>query len=163
MHRWRQDLHGKQRGERALCGVACGKKWSFAGADRGTDRATIMATLITTARLNDLDPKAWLADVLDRIADLPASRLRELLPGDGRRSRRRQYRAPRKQLPKKCHRPAQTFVRRHQRLRFVHRIAGQAFPVQTIRHRPVKTLPVVEESWQGGKRIILNSANCGPE
>lgn len=39
-----------------------------------------MLTLITTARLNDVDPKAWLADVLARIADLPASRLHELLP-----------------------------------------------------------------------------------
>ena len=39
-----------------------------------------MLTLITTARLNDIDPKAWLSDVLARIADLPVSRLHELLP-----------------------------------------------------------------------------------
>lgn len=46
--------------ERALRGVACGRKnWSFAGSDRGADRAAIMLTLITTARLNDIDPKAW--------------------------------------------------------------------------------------------------------
>ncbi|MGY4194507.1 hypothetical protein ACVIM9_003848 [Bradyrhizobium sp. USDA 4520] len=39
-----------------------------------------MLTVITTCHLNDVDPKAWLADVLARIADLPASRLHELLP-----------------------------------------------------------------------------------
>jgi hypothetical protein len=72
--------------ERALRGVACGRKnWSFAGSERGADRAAIMLTLITTARLNDIDPKAWLADVLTRIADLPVSRLRELLPWEWKR------------------------------------------------------------------------------
>lgn len=39
-----------------------------------------MLTMITTYRLNDVDPKAWLADVVARIADLPASRLHELPP-----------------------------------------------------------------------------------
>jgi transposase len=39
-----------------------------------------MATLIMTARLNDIDPKAWLADVFARIADMPQVRLHELLP-----------------------------------------------------------------------------------
>jgi transposase len=39
-----------------------------------------MATLIMTAKLNDVDPLAWLADVLSRIADLPQCRLQELLP-----------------------------------------------------------------------------------
>ena len=39
-----------------------------------------MDTLIGTARLNDVDPQAWLADMLDRIADLPQTRLHELLP-----------------------------------------------------------------------------------
>ncbi len=67
--------------ERALRGVACGRKsWIFAGSDRGAGRAAVMLTLIMTARLNDIDPKAWLADVLARIANLPASRLHELLP-----------------------------------------------------------------------------------
>ena len=46
-----------------------------------------MLTLITTARLNDIDPKAWLADGLARIADLPASRLHELLPWEWKRLR----------------------------------------------------------------------------
>lgn len=65
--------------ERALRGLRQ-KNWSFAGSDRGADRAAIMLTLITTARLNDIDPKVWLADILARIADLPVSRLHELLP-----------------------------------------------------------------------------------
>jgi transposase len=67
--------------ERALRGIALGRRnWTFAGSRRGADRAAIMLTMITTCRLNDVDPKAWLADVLARIADLPASRLHELLP-----------------------------------------------------------------------------------
>ncbi|TIU30527.1 MAG: transposase domain-containing protein, partial [Mesorhizobium sp.] len=44
------------------------------------DRAAAMTTLITTAKLNDADPQAWLADVLARIAGTPQSRLAELLP-----------------------------------------------------------------------------------
>ena len=47
----------------------------------------IMLTLITTARLNDIDPKAWLADVLARIADLSVSHLPELLPWEWKRLR----------------------------------------------------------------------------
>ncbi|UWU83055.1 IS66 family transposase [Bradyrhizobium yuanmingense] len=67
--------------ERALRGIALGRRnWTFAGSQRGTDRAAIMLTMITTCRLNDVDPKAWLADVLARVADLPTSRLHELLP-----------------------------------------------------------------------------------
>jgi transposase len=49
-------------------------------SDRGGERAAFMYTLIGTAKLNDIDPQAWLADVLRRIADHPASRLHELLP-----------------------------------------------------------------------------------
>ncbi|MBY5891767.1 IS66 family transposase [Rhizobium leguminosarum] len=67
--------------ERALRGFALGRKsWLFAGSDRGADRAAFMATLITTAKLNDVDPQAWLADVLARIADMPTTKLAELLP-----------------------------------------------------------------------------------
>jgi transposase len=51
----------------------------FVGSDRGGERAA-MYTLIGTAKLNNLDPQAWLADVLRRINDHPASRLDELLP-----------------------------------------------------------------------------------
>ena len=56
------------------------KAWLFAGSDRGAERAAVIATLIMTARLNDIDPKAWLADVFARIADMPQNRLHELLP-----------------------------------------------------------------------------------
>jgi transposase len=67
--------------ERALRGFALGRKsWLFAGSERGADRAAAMVTLITTAKMNDLDPLAWLADVLARIADIPQSQLPELLP-----------------------------------------------------------------------------------
>ena len=67
--------------ERALRGIAIGRKaWLFAGSDRGGERAAAIYTLIATAKLNGLDPRAWLADVLRRIADHPASRLDELLP-----------------------------------------------------------------------------------
>jgi transposase len=67
--------------ERALRGFALGRKsWLFAGSERGADRAAAMTTLIMTAKLNDVDPLAWLADVLARINDIPQSRLPELLP-----------------------------------------------------------------------------------
>ncbi|MCK5931673.1 Transposase [Fulvimarina manganoxydans] len=67
--------------ERALRALALGRKsWLFAGSDRGADRCAFMLTLIATAKLNDVDPQAWLADVLARIADTPQSRLGELLP-----------------------------------------------------------------------------------
>ena len=67
--------------ERALRGLALGRKsWLFAGSDRGGDRAAVMYTLIVTAKLNDIDPQTWLADVLARIAEHPAQRLDDLLP-----------------------------------------------------------------------------------
>src|SRR5205085_316778 len=61
--------------------IALGRRsWLFAGSDRGGERAAAMYTLIVTAKLNDIDPQAWLADVLRRIADHPAARLDQLLP-----------------------------------------------------------------------------------
>jgi transposase len=67
--------------ERALRGIALGRKsWLFAGSDRGGQRAAVMYSLIVTAKMNNIDPQAWLADVLARIADHPASKLDELLP-----------------------------------------------------------------------------------
>ena len=67
--------------ERALRGIALGRQsWLFAGSDRGGERAAAMYSLIVTAKLNGADPRAWLADVLARIADHPASRLHDLLP-----------------------------------------------------------------------------------
>jgi transposase len=67
--------------ERALRGIALGRKsWLFAGSDRGGRRAAMMYSLIVTAKMNNIDPQAWLADVLARIAEHPAHRLDELLP-----------------------------------------------------------------------------------
>jgi transposase len=67
--------------ERGLRGIALGRKaWLFAGSDRGGQRAAIMYSLIVTAKMNDVDPQAWLADVLARIADHPVQKLDELLP-----------------------------------------------------------------------------------
>jgi transposase len=69
--------------ERALRGIALGRRaWLFAGSDRGGERAAAMYTLIATAKLNDVNPQAWLADVLSGIADHPVQRLSELLPWD---------------------------------------------------------------------------------
>ena len=71
--------------ERALRGIALGRKsWLFVGSDRGGLRAAVMYTLIGTAKLNDIDPQAWLADVLERIAEHPLQRLTELLPWNWR-------------------------------------------------------------------------------
>ena len=71
--------------ERALRGFALGRKsWLFAGSERGADRAAVMATLIMTAKMNDIDPQAWLADVLARVAEHPAHRLDDLLPWNWR-------------------------------------------------------------------------------
>ena len=67
--------------ERALRCVPLGRKaWLFCGSDRGGERAAVLYTLIQTAKLNGVDPQAWLADILARIADHPARRLDELLP-----------------------------------------------------------------------------------
>ena len=67
--------------ERALRGIALGRKsWLFAGSDRGGERAAVMYSLIVTAKMNDIDPQAWLADVIARIADHPARELDELMP-----------------------------------------------------------------------------------
>jgi hypothetical protein len=74
--------------ERALRGIALGRKsWLFAGSDRGGHRAAAMYTLIVTAKMNDVDPQAWLADVLARIAEHPARRLDELLPWNWKKTR----------------------------------------------------------------------------
>jgi transposase len=67
--------------ERALRGIALGRKaWLFAGSDRGGERAAVMYTLIQTAKLNGVDPQAWLADVLSRINDQNIHNLDQLLP-----------------------------------------------------------------------------------
>ena len=71
--------------ERGLRGVALGRKsWLFCGSDRGGRRAAAMYSLIVTAKMNGVDPQAWLADVLLRIAGHPVHRLDELLPWNWR-------------------------------------------------------------------------------
>ena len=71
--------------ERGLRGVALGRKsWPFCGSDRGGQRAAAMYSLVVTAKMNGVDPQAWLADVLSRIAAHPAHRLDELLPWNWR-------------------------------------------------------------------------------
>jgi transposase len=76
--------------ERALRGIALGRKaWLFAGSDRGGQRAAFMYSLVVTAKMNDVDPQVWLAEVLARIADLPQTRLHELLPWEWKALRER--------------------------------------------------------------------------
>src|SRR5512132_2382931 len=67
--------------ERQIRPLALGRKnYLFAGSDTGGDRAAALYTLIQTAKLNRLDPEAWLRDVLTRIADHPINRIGDLLP-----------------------------------------------------------------------------------
>lgn len=67
--------------ERAVRGIAVGRRnWTFAGSDAGGRRAAAIYTLIETAKLNDVDPQAWLADMLARLQDHPARQIHELLP-----------------------------------------------------------------------------------
>jgi transposase len=67
--------------ERAVRGIAVGRRnWTFCGADSGGARAAAILTLIETCKLNDVDARTWLADVLARLPDHPARRITELLP-----------------------------------------------------------------------------------
>ena len=67
--------------ERSLRGVALGRKnWLFAGSDQGGHRAASIYSLVETAKLNGVDPEAWLTDTIGRIADHPARRISDLLP-----------------------------------------------------------------------------------
>jgi transposase len=71
--------------------IACAEKWGrpvalgrknylFAGSDAGGERAAAVYSLIGTAKLNGVDPEAYLREVLARIADYPIIRIEELLP-----------------------------------------------------------------------------------
>jgi transposase len=74
--------------EREIRPIAVGRhNWTFAGSDEGGRRAAAVYTLIHSARINDIDPHAWLADVLARLQDHPAKRIDELLPWNWKRER----------------------------------------------------------------------------
>jgi transposase len=74
--------------ERALRGVALGRRnWTFAGSDEGGRRAAAVYSLIETCKLNDVDPRAWLAFVLANLPDHPAKRVDELLPWNWKAAR----------------------------------------------------------------------------
>src|SRR5271157_2621115 len=67
--------------ERSLRAVVLGRKnFLFAGSDAGGERAAAMYSLLGTAKLNGLNPEAYLRKVLERIADHPVNRIGELLP-----------------------------------------------------------------------------------
>ena len=67
--------------ERSLRAVALGRKnYLFAGSDRGGESAAVLYSLIGTAKLNGIDPEAYLRNVLSRIAEHPINRIEELLP-----------------------------------------------------------------------------------
>ena len=67
--------------ERGLRCVAVGRRnWTFAGSDAGGQRAAAVYSLIATCKLNDVDPRAWLADVLAKLPDHPAHRIGEMMP-----------------------------------------------------------------------------------
>lgn len=80
--------------ERALRAVALGRKnYLFAGSDKGGERAAAIYTLIGTAKLNGLDPEAYLRHVLERIAEHPINRIADLLPWHVAKHLERQPRA----------------------------------------------------------------------
>ena len=81
--------------ERALRGVGLGRKnYLFFGSDAGGERAAAIYSLVETAKLNGLDPEAYLREVFERIADHPINRIEELLPWNiGRRSQEPQRQA----------------------------------------------------------------------
>jgi len=82
--RYRDDGHleiDNNAAERALRAVAIGRKnYLFAGSDAGGERAAVIYSLLGSAKLNGIDPEAYLTSVLRRIADHPINRIRELLP-----------------------------------------------------------------------------------
>ena len=80
-----QCLQTLEEGEHNERHIAVGRRnWTFAGSDRGGERAAAIYTLIETAKLNDIDPQAWLADMLARLPTIPPSGSTTSCPGTGR-------------------------------------------------------------------------------
>jgi transposase len=78
-------MHVQQRRRaRAACHRAWAPQLDFAGPDEGGRRAAAIYTLVATAKLNNVDPQAWLADVPARLPDHPAKRSHQLLPWNWR-------------------------------------------------------------------------------
>ena len=126
--------------ERAIRGIALGRKsWLFAGSDRGGQRAAAMYSLIVTAKMNDVDPQAWLADVLARIAEHPAHRIDELLPWNWRPLRRAPVRQPDLGLPSHTYSPSATSPKSSARMQTGCGTSNQ--------HVPRRRLPVGLRCW----------------
>jgi hypothetical protein len=66
--------------ERSVRAIAVGKNYLFAGSDAGGESAAVIYTLIETAKLNGAEPQAWLAHVIENIADHPMKKIDDLLP-----------------------------------------------------------------------------------
>jgi hypothetical protein len=78
--RRRPRLSYEQRRRASVAGGAVGRRnWTFAGSDAGGHRAAAVYTLIETCKMNDVDPQAWLADVLATLPDHPANKVADLL------------------------------------------------------------------------------------
>jgi len=123
--------------ERALRGIALGRKsWLFAGSDRGGQRAAVLYSLIVTAKLNDVDPQAWLADVLARIADHPARDIDDLLPWNWRPAS-----APHSQPARSP--PHCPPIRRHNLPCAIHRMLSLRQPFRPVRKAAVSTFSAV--------------------
>ena len=80
-NKWADAPEHANAAERALRGIALGRKsWLLSGSEPGGDRAAFMYTLIVTAKMNDINPQAWLADVLARLPNITVSRVHGVLP-----------------------------------------------------------------------------------
>ena len=82
---WRNELKREDSGFSPVVVKAdavtdpCSRQ-AVCGSDRGGHRAAAMYSLVVTAKMNDIDPQAWLADILARLPSHPAHRIDELLP-----------------------------------------------------------------------------------